>query len=890
MTCRITGAAGGLPADWRCVPSPDAISETSRLRVAVYGATRHLGSYVVYLLREAGQEVIAFDIGTNDTESAQTALRGRSGVQLIRPEHPEDVLKVLGETRIDECDVIYFCGMETSPPATVTRADATFFGAERHLLRMLLDGHPRRIVLTSSASVYASSDTAVINEDSLIAPATDAGRHTLALEAMVEAASESTGCAIALLRCAAIAGNPASGVRPVRRLKRSLLLAGTAMRAAYPRIELRPCANNPTQNWHVADLVHVRQAAWAHVLAGKRLLSVNTRLVLNVGNGIPVTRSEVLSAAAGVARIRSTPPTSSIDDFGGSSAALSPGRAWEQIGWMPNSEERRAAIAEELATIANIELYKDRTGEGTELGNTPLGSWVGSNRLFVAGVLTVADTAGAFTPRGLRFEVGETLYRVRLASRMSRRNPLTNAWIVPYVLRIPLADLRRLSTNTLVNVVHLGGDGSWMRLPLPFGSKSNEGAHRRGRIHRIPGSSDVVYLHRGIVNTYLTVRPGNRTDSLVLQARILLARLAGWLWPARTTLMFEKNASTYEESASVLFEALLQRGLRDVRFVLAREHAGEVPTEFRRYLVPRFSFRHFYHFFSARNLFGSERVFHAAEPNTASRALLTRMDSDAYRYVFLQHGVMYMVGLNAIQRRWFRSTGSPGSKGMPPGSKVVCSSHLEARHFVELGGYRPEDLYITGLPKYDRATRYQDANRVFIMLTWRPWEHNLVRVDPDATSYVAMLEEILAAVPQALRDRTYVLPHPLIRSALLRSRVSPCLWPDDSYDEALRTCALLITDYSSIAYDAFYRGANVIFWWKGKDACMRRYGADLMINEYTAFGPVCRDKRDLARQISELYDAGQDEEFASRYRRIVEFSDGRNTERLICALERDGLL
>ena len=52
-----------------------------------------------------------------------------------------------------------------------------------------------------------------------------------------------------------------------------------------------------------------------------------------------------------------------------------------------------------------------------------------------------------------------------------------------------------------------------------------------------------------------------------------------------------------------------------------------------------------------------------------------------------------------------------------------------------------------------------------------------------------------------------------------------------SYDDILRDTAVLITDYSSIAYDAFYRGANVIFWWKEKDFCMEQYNGHLMLNE-----------------------------------------------------------
>ena len=57
-----------------------------------------------------------------------------------------------------------------------------------------------------------------------------------------------------------------------------------------------------------------------------------------------------------------------------------------------------------------------------------------------------------------------------------------------------------------------------------------------------------------------------------------------------------------------------------------------------------------------------------------------------------------------------------------------------------------------------------------------------------------------------------------------------------------------------------------------------------------AFGPVCYDSDDLARAVANSDGTGQSDEAVRRYREIVEFHDGRNTERLLGFLERDGLL
>ncbi|MBW6467913.1 MAG: CDP-glycerol glycerophosphotransferase family protein [Coriobacteriia bacterium] len=837
--------------------------DAPRRRVLVLGSHRHLGAHLTTLLKDAGHEVH----GLGDEDLAN-----------LPPDLPA-------------YDLVYFCGAETFPADAVPKAKLDELESEADLLGQVLSAHPRRLVLTSSASVYAPTDEALLTEGSGLGPTSVPGQHALVLEQALTAAAEASGVPHAILRCAALAGRPPLGLKPVRRLKRGLVLHGLKAKARYPEVRLRLHSPDVPDHARVADIVHVREAARAHVLAGAHLMEGGESLVLNVGSGVPLTRAEVLAAAAEVDQIKAAVDEAvAAREPAGAVTALSVASAQQRIGWTASETGRRAAVVEELTGIANVVLRKRRLRDGIEIEHRFLGSWLSRRWFSVAGLLTVADTTGTFSGKGVRFEVGGKLHRPRLTSRIGVRHPFKRARLVPYVLRVPRSDLQTLPTSNPVRFVHLDPSGAWMKVALPYSSSAEENAHRRGRIHRMRESGFVVYVRQGISNLYLGVRPRNRTDSLFLAPVIRAAEIAARLRPADTILLYEKHASTYEESASVLFEALVHRGYRTARFVLPRERFAEVPQVFRPYVVPRHSFRHFYHYFSAKALLGTERIFHATEASTASRPLLQRMDSGCFRYVFLQHGVMYMVSLSATQRKWFRSRGVPGSKGVPDGSKVVCSSQLEVRHFVELGGYRPEDLYVTGLPKYDRATRDADADRVLIMPTWRPWEYNLVRIDPDTAPYVRMLKELLAAVPPRLRDRTYVLPHPLIRSGLLSSELAPYLWPNDSYDDALRTCALLITDYSSISYDAFYRGANVVFWWKEKDECMRRYGADLMIDEDTAFGPVCRDGAELTRLIEASYRVPQDAEYARRYRRIVEFHDNRNTERLIGMLERDGII
>ena len=247
-----------------------------------------------------------------------------------------------------------------------------------------------------------------------------------------------------------------------------------------------------------------------------------------------------------------------------------------------------------------------------------------------------------------------------------------------------------------------------------------------------------------------------------------------------------------------------------------------------------------------------------------------------------------MVSLNSESRGFFKPKATRGKY------RVVVSSQEEAQHFIELANYKPEQLYVCGLPKYDRNTREQDADRIVLMSTWRPWEYNEVRFDLKQTGYYQMLVRMFEAVPAEMRDRVVILPHPLFFEAVGHEEFPLKRYMDSEsrYDDVLKHTAILVTDYSSIAYDAFYRGANVIFYWEEKDACMEHYGPStrLMLDGENAYGRICYSPAELTEALRKEDGAGQKQAYVENYRKIVEFHDGKNTERLLEMLREDELL
>lgn len=453
-----------------------------------------------------------------------------------------------------------------------------------------------------------------------------------------------------------------------------------------------------------------------------------------------------------------------------------------------------------------------------------------------------------------------------------------------YCISIDEAELVNLDIQ---NKVQIRYGGTVARIGYSFLNR-NKGRFKATKVLKV--GELACYVKQSMFNgMYLTVREPQIYDETSSRFKSWCAWALAKIWQKNDIVyLFEKECSRYEESASVLYEKLIDAGYDNAYFVVNKDYprVAELDEKYKKNLINKDSFRHLLYFFKSKVFIGSETMSHAMQLRASDKRIVRKTESKDISYVFLQHGVMYMISLNADLRVSFRQ------KGLNL-YRVVVSSELEAQHFIELAGFEPEELYITGLATFDKSIRNEGADKIVIMPTWRRWESNQARREFTETKYYKMIQRMVNAVPDGLKNKIVILPHPLMQQAMNNSdnELSRYL-ATDSHDLTLRACDLLITDYSSIAYDAFYRGSNIIFYWEEKDECMRNYGAEtkLMIDEDTAFGDVCYGEEQLRESIEKFYGKPQKQEYLDKYRKIVVYHDGRNAERIIELLKKDGVL
>ncbi|MDD6311586.1 MAG: CDP-glycerol glycerophosphotransferase family protein [Firmicutes bacterium] len=447
-----------------------------------------------------------------------------------------------------------------------------------------------------------------------------------------------------------------------------------------------------------------------------------------------------------------------------------------------------------------------------------------------------------------------------------------NGW---FIKNLPLAYLKFGDVTLSVPVITSGSIGALKKKVYNIGKTGCALELRDDRRH----------VRFGIKEQKVSDQTGQR----ILQWLAFICHIITF-WN-KPVVLCEKYCKNYEESASILFERLVDDGYKNVRYILNKDSfAGQgIDPKYRKYIVDQFSFKHYYNLFAAKSIISSEAIGHSLEKGTSSWLFKNFVEDGSKNYIFLQHGVMYMVALSSEQRSFFRKGKGKGKQ------RVVCSSKLEANHFTDYTNYEQEDLYICGLIKFDRSILSEGADKILVMLTWRPWEFVTGISGMKETAYYKMLQRIVRSIPDDLKDKLIVMPHPLL-SSQAKLETDDEVWKyyvhGRKYDDILKETKLLITDYSSIAYDAFFRGTSVIFDWEEKDACMKEYGSNgrLMLTEDLAFGDVCYDSDKLTESVIYGYNNPQKEEHINNYRRIVEFSDRDNCGRFIEMAKADGIL
>ena len=273
--------------------------------VLVTGGAGYIGSHTCVELLNAGHDVLVVDNFCNSNplalaRVAEIAGRGLTAEYAVDIRDRDGLRRVFNAHRIDA--VIHFAGLKAvgeSVERPLTYYDNNVCGTVA-LLEVMAEHNAKRIVFSSSATVYGDPATVPIREDFPAAPTNPYGRTKWMLELLLrDIAASDPAWDVALLRYF----NPVGAHRSGRIGEDPNGIPNNLMpyvsQVAIGRLpQLRVFGGDyPTADGTgVRDYIHVADLAAGHVRAVERLMHGGGVLTLNLGTGQGYSVLEVVRA------------------------------------------------------------------------------------------------------------------------------------------------------------------------------------------------------------------------------------------------------------------------------------------------------------------------------------------------------------------------------------------------------------------------------------------------------------------------------------------------------------------------------------------------------------------------------------------------------------------
>jgi len=265
------------------------------MRILVTGGVGYIGSHTVRELLAGGEAVVILD---RRPLPADSPVAGVPAI-VVDVADTATVTRVLADHAIDA--VIHFAGDKSV--AESMRDPGLYFrnnlGGSLSLLDAMVAAGTRRIVFSSSCSVYGEPPRSPVDESAPVAPISPYAESKAMVERALRWYGEGHGIRSVSLRYFNAAGAHAEGDLGEDWDTSTMLIPALLKAAAgrRPPVELFGTDHPTPDGTAIRDYVHVMDLAEAHVLAVRSLPDVTAEVVLNLGTGTGRSVREVVALA-----------------------------------------------------------------------------------------------------------------------------------------------------------------------------------------------------------------------------------------------------------------------------------------------------------------------------------------------------------------------------------------------------------------------------------------------------------------------------------------------------------------------------------------------------------------------------------------------------------------
>lgn len=264
-------------------------------------------------------------------------------------------------------------------------------------------------------------------------------------------------------------------------------------------------------------------------------------------------------------------------------------------------------------------------------------------------------------------------------------------------------------------------------------------------------------------------------------------------------------------------------------------------------------------------------------------------DMFEYDFVFLQHGIT-----KNDQTAWLNY--------MNKNIKMLVTATIpEYESFLDLNyGYTKDEIKLTGFPRYDNLVNEREK-LIAVMPTWRQslsgindGSTGVRQYNPDfkKSEYFKFYNDLIndKELLSLMKKKGYkgiFVTHPSHMTNSIDFEENECFevvkgYAD--YQEIFKKASLLITDYSSVAFDFAYLKKPVIYAEFDKEEFFKQhiYDEGYFKTERDGFGPVVKSREEAIKSILEALE--KDCEIENKYKKRIEkfykFNDTNNCKRV----------
>lgn len=226
----------------------------------------------------------------------------------------------------------------------------------------------------------------------------------------------------------------------------------------------------------------------------------------------------------------------------------------------------------------------------------------------------------------------------------------------------------------------------------------------------------------------------------------------------------------------------------------------------------------------------------------------------------------------------------------------LTSSKLEYKSIFKYPyNYKKEVVKLLGFPRFDRLEKEEDSRQILIMPSWRRYlkfKSNEVILNSQFFKRFNSLinNEKLIEAAEKYNYEIIFKPHPNVYDFIDLFDQNPNVKIDymhEKYQKVFNHGSLLVTDYSSVAFDFAYLNKPVLYYHYSRD-----YHFNLQESYFDydtmGFGEICRNEEEIVNEIIEYMknDCKLKEEYEKRIKAYFLFNDKNNSMRVYDAIRR----